>query len=82
MSNISVWEGKDTVMKKLDCRRKMETSKGSEYTFAAALAYPEISCVVVKTPSWYYSEGLSGGQPSGECCWSQNTHINILPLSI
>lgn len=46
------------------------TSKGTEYTFAAALYYPDISCVIVKTPSWYYSEGLSGGQPTGECCWS------------
>lgn len=46
------------------------TSKGSEYTFAAALTYPDISCVIVKTPSWFYSEGLSGSNPSGECCWS------------
>lgn len=46
------------------------TSKGAEYTFAAALAYPELSCVIVKTPSWYYSEGLAGGQPSGSSCWS------------
>lgn len=46
------------------------TSKGAEYTIAAALAYPEISCVVLKTPSWFYSEGLAHGQPSGESCWS------------
>lgn len=48
------------------------TSKGAEYTFAAALKYPEIGCIVVKTPSWFYSEGLVKGQPSGDCCWSQD----------
>lgn len=48
------------------------TSKGAEYTFASALTYPEISCVIVKTPSWFYSEGLVRGQPSNECCWSLN----------
>lgn len=31
MSNNRVWEGKDTVMKKLDCRRKMEMNKKAEY---------------------------------------------------
>ena len=45
-------------------------SKGAELALAAAIAYPEISCVILKTPSWFYSEGLIGGQPSGESCWS------------
>lgn len=59
------------------------TSKGSEYTFAAALAYPEIGCVVVKTPSWYYSEGLSGSQTTGECCWSyQGESLPFTPYKI
>lgn len=45
-------------------------SKGAEYAMAAAIRYPRISCVIVKTPSWYYSEGLSKGQPSGSSCWT------------
>lgn len=45
-------------------------SKGAELALAAAAFYPELSCVIVKTPSWYYSEGLAGSQPSGSCCWS------------
>ena len=45
-------------------------SKGAELALAAAIQYPEISCVIVKTPSWFYSEGLTGGQPSGHSCWS------------
>lgn len=45
-------------------------SKGAELALAAAVFYPELSCVIVKTPSWYYSEGLLGNQPSGSCCWS------------
>lgn len=45
-------------------------SKGAELALAAAICYPELSCVIVKTPSWFYSEGLVGGQPSGSCCWS------------
>ena len=45
-------------------------SKGAELALAAAIQYPEISCVILKTPSWFYSEGLTGGQPSGNSCWS------------
>jgi esterase/lipase len=45
-------------------------SKGAELALAAAIEYPEISCVIIKTPSWFYSEGLAGGQPSGNSCWS------------
>lgn len=48
------------------------TSKGAEYAFACALAYPELSCVIVKTPSWFYSEGLKGKEPTGDSCWSKN----------
>lgn len=47
------------------------TSKGCEYTFACALEYPDISCVIVKTPSYFYSEGLIKGKPSRACCWSK-----------
>ena len=46
-------------------------SKGAELALAAAIEYSEISCVIIKTPSWFYSEGLAGGQPSGNCCWSR-----------
>lgn len=47
-------------------------SKGAEYALAAAIEYPEISCVIVKTPSWYYGEGLKNNQPSGDSSWSIN----------
>ena len=46
-------------------------SKGAELALAAAIEYSEISCVILKTPSWFYGEGLAGGQPSGNCCWSR-----------
>lgn len=45
-------------------------SKGAELALAAAIRYPQLSCVILKTPSWFYSEGLKGGRPSGNCCWS------------
>ncbi|UZT81289.1 acyl-CoA thioester hydrolase/BAAT C-terminal domain-containing protein [Caproicibacterium sp. BJN0003] len=45
-------------------------SKGAEYALAAAIAYPELSCVIVKTPSWFYSEGIISNRPSGTSCWS------------
>ena len=45
-------------------------SKGAEYALAAAIAFPELSCVIVKTPSWFYSEGLISNRPSGTSCWS------------
>ncbi|MGN0351018.1 MAG: acyl-CoA thioester hydrolase/BAAT C-terminal domain-containing protein [Roseburia sp.] len=45
-------------------------SKGAEYALAASIHFSELSCVIVKTPSWFYSEGLRKGQPSGDCCWS------------
>ena len=45
-------------------------SKGTELALAVALQYSEISCVILKSPSWYYSEGLINGQPSDDSCWS------------
>lgn len=45
-------------------------SKGTEYAFAAAIQYPMISCVIAKTPSWFYSEGMINKKPSGTSCWS------------
>lgn len=58
-------------------------SKGAEYAFAAAIQYPELSCVIVKTPSWFYSEGLVKGQPSGDCCWSfQGKSLPYTPYRI
>jgi len=45
-------------------------SKGAEYALAAAIAFPELSCLIVKTPSWFYSEGLISNRPSGTSCWS------------
>lgn len=45
-------------------------SKGAELAFAAAIAYPIFFTVIVKTPSWFYSEGLKSGQPAGHSCWT------------
>lgn len=47
-------------------------SKGAEYALAAAVRYPELRCVIVKTPSYFYSEGLAGGRPAGHSCWTQD----------
>lgn len=46
------------------------TSKGTEYTLASALIYSDISCIILKTPSYFYSEGMIGTKPSNACCWS------------
>lgn len=45
-------------------------SKGTEYAMCAAIEFPEISCVILRSPSYFVSEGLRGGQPSGTSCWS------------
>ncbi len=45
-------------------------SKGAEYALAAAIEYEEISCVILKTPSWFYSEGLKNKKGSSTSCWS------------
>jgi dienelactone hydrolase len=45
-------------------------SKGTEYAMACAVAYPEITCVILKTPSWFYSEGLAGHTPAGMGCFA------------
>ena len=45
-------------------------SKGTEYAMCAAIEFPEISCVILRSPSFFVSEGLRGGQPSGTSCWS------------
>ena len=45
-------------------------SKGAEYAAAAAIAFHELSCVILKIPSWFYSEGMNGTTPSGTSCWS------------
>ncbi|MDD2213498.1 MAG: acyl-CoA thioester hydrolase/BAAT C-terminal domain-containing protein [Oscillospiraceae bacterium] len=45
-------------------------SKGAEYALACAIAFPDISCVIAKAPTWYYGEGLSGEQPDGCASWS------------
>lgn len=45
-------------------------SKGAEYAAAAAIAYHELSCVILKIPSWFYSEGMNKTIPSGTGCWS------------
>lgn len=58
-------------------------SKGAEYAALAAADIPEITCVVLKTPSWYVSEGLRNNQPSGCSCWSRNgEEIPFTPYKI
>lgn len=50
------------------------TSKGSEMALIAASMFHDISCVIVRVPSHFVSEGLSGSgkdkAPSGTSCWS------------
>ncbi len=50
------------------------TSKGSEMALIAASMFPDLSCVIVRVPSHFVSEGLSGNgknkAPSGTSCWS------------
>ena len=50
------------------------TSKGSEMALLAASMFPELSCAIVRVPSHFVSEGLSGSgagkRPSGTSCWS------------
>ncbi len=50
------------------------TSKGSEMALVAASMFPDISCVIVRVPSHFVSEGLTvrgrSKAPSGTSCWS------------
>ncbi|MBQ8053253.1 MAG: hypothetical protein IJ198_05580 [Lachnospiraceae bacterium] len=50
------------------------TSKGSEMALVAASLFPELSCVIVRVPSHFVSEGLAGSgknkASSGTSCWS------------
>lgn len=45
-------------------------SKGAEYAAAAATTFSEISCAVLKTPAWFYGEGIMKGAPSDASCWT------------
>lgn len=45
-------------------------SKGTEYAMCAAIEIPEISCLILRAPSYFVSEGLRWRQPSGTSCWS------------
>ena len=45
-------------------------SKGAEYAAAAAIAFHELSFVILKIPSWFYGEGMNGTVPSGTGSWS------------
>ena len=59
------------------------TSKGSEMALIAASMFSDISCVIVRVPSHFVSEGLSGNgknkAPSGTSCWSY--HDKELPYA-
>lgn len=45
-------------------------SKGAEYALASAVTFNEISCLILKTPTWYYGEGLVKRAPSNTSSWS------------
>lgn len=49
-------------------------SKGSEMALVAASMFSDLSCVIVRVPSYFVSEGLVGNgknkAPSGTSCWS------------
>ena len=45
-------------------------SKGAEYALAAATTFSDLSCVILKTPTWYYGEGLIQKAPSHTPCWT------------
>lgn len=45
-------------------------SKGTEYALAAATTIQELSCVVLRSPSWFYSEGLIRRTPSNTSSWA------------
>lgn len=49
-------------------------SKGSEIALLAASMFSDLSCVIVRVPSHFVSEGLKGHKkdkaPSGTSCWS------------
>lgn len=54
-------------------------SKSTEYALAAAIEFHQISCVILKTPSWFYSEGLIAKKPSQTSCWT--LHGKDLPYT-
>lgn len=54
-------------------------SRGSEYAAAAAVHFSEISCVILRAPSWFYGEGLVKNNPSGASCWT--FHGEELPFA-
>lgn len=45
-------------------------SKGAEYALAAATTFCEISCVILRSPPWFYGEGLVKKVPSHTSCWT------------
>lgn len=45
-------------------------SKGAEYALASATVFSEITCIILKTPSWFYGEGLVKREPSETSCWT------------
>lgn len=49
-------------------------SKGSEMALIASSMFEDLSCVIVRVPSYFVSEGLVGKKkdkrPSGTSCWS------------
>jgi len=58
-------------------------SKGSEYALLAASKFMRISCVVARVPSYFVSEGLINGRPSGTSCWSyKGEEIPYVPYKV
>lgn len=62
------------------------TSKGSEIALISAAMFHELSCVIVRVPSHFVSEGLvikgKSKEPSGTSCWSnQGKELPFAPYN-
>ena len=58
-------------------------SRGAEYAAAAAVHFPEITCTILKAPTWFYGEGLIRNNPSGSSCWTyRNQEFPYAPFQI
>lgn len=58
-------------------------SKGTEYALESALRYPDITMLILKTPSNFISEGLILKAPSNSSCWSyQGKELPYTPYTL
>lgn len=58
-------------------------SRGSDYAAAAAVTFPQITCVILRAPSWFYGEGLVKNNPSGASCWTfRGKEVPYAPFAV